>query len=330
MIFVRSDEAPRLARREYSNRLKFMTQQPRVIDYEGSKYSTEFWIAAREYEDRAERIAIKAMLPPKGQRLIDIGAGAGRLGDLYLGYDEVILMDYARSTVIEARDRWGHDPRFKFVAADVYSLPFLDQVFDAVVMIRVIHHLVEVPRAFQNIAATLQSSGCFLLEFANKRNLKSMLRYALRRQNWSPYDRSPVEFVELNFDFHPTWMKQQLSAAGFSIEKIRAVSMFRLDFLKKLFGAKRLAAIDGALQRPLAPCAISPSMFVRCRASSPAGASSTLQLKADEAEIEGVGLFKCPMCHAALVAASDEELHCANGHRWSTRDGIYDFRSILA
>ncbi len=103
-----------------------MTITPRVIDYEGSTYSTEFWTPAREYEDRAERIAIRAMLPPKGKRLIDIGAGAGRLGDLYLGYDEVILMDYARSTVIEARDRWQHDPRFKFVAADLYQLPFID------------------------------------------------------------------------------------------------------------------------------------------------------------------------------------------------------------
>ena len=63
-----------------------MSQTPRVIDYEGSKYSTEFWNQAREYEDRAERIAIKAMLAPRGRRLIEIGAGAGILvGDLDAG-----------------------------------------------------------------------------------------------------------------------------------------------------------------------------------------------------------------------------------------------------
>jgi ubiquinone/menaquinone biosynthesis C-methylase UbiE len=139
-----------------------MTHSPRVIDYEGSKYSTEFWNASREYEDRAERIAIRAMLPPAGRRLIDIGAGAGRLADLYHGYDEVILMDYARSTVIEARDRWQHDPRFKFVAADVYTLPFVDNAFDAAVMIRVIHHLVDVPRALNNIAAAMGSNAVFV------------------------------------------------------------------------------------------------------------------------------------------------------------------------
>src|SRR5215510_14689824 len=132
-----------------------MSKAPPVIDYEGSKYSTEFWNPARAYEDRAERIAIRALLPPRGKRLIDIGAGAGRLGDLYLGYDEVILMDYARSTIVEGRDRWGRDPRFKFVAADLYTLPFVDGVFDSVAMIRVIHHIVDVPHALNNIRAVL-------------------------------------------------------------------------------------------------------------------------------------------------------------------------------
>lgn len=291
-----------------------MSHQLPVLDYEGSKYSTEFWNPDREYEDRAERIAIKALLPLQGRRLIELGAGAGRLADLYRGYDEVILMDYARSTVIEARDRWQSDPRFKFVAADLYQLPFVAGAFDSIVMIRVIHHLVDVPRALNEIAAVLRSNGVFLLEFANKRNLKSMARYALRKQAWSPYDRAPIEFVKLNFDFHPAWLKQQIRRAGFSIERIRAVSMFRLHLLKKFFGAKRLAAIDGALQRPLAPLALAPSMFVRCRGGRPSAPTATL--------------FKCPACREPL-SSTDAELRCVNGHRWSTAEGIFDFRNII-
>lgn len=301
-----------------------MTPTPRVIDYEGSTYSTAFWTPAREYEDRAERIAIRALLPPTGRRLIDIGAGAGRLGDLYLGYDEVILMDYARSTVIEARNRWQHDPRFKFVAADLYQLPFIDGAFDSVVMIRVIHHIVDVPRALGNIAAALGPGGAFVFEFANKRNLKSLARHALRRQRWSPYDRSPVEFVELNFDFHPAWMKTQLRHAGFSIRSPRAVSTFRWGALKRLLGAKRLAAIDGALQRPLAALALSPSMFVlnhKPPLSSPPFHGGD----------RGGELFACPICRLPLPAQPvDDELRCANGHRWSARDGIFDFKTALS
>jgi len=292
-----------------------MNQTPPVIDYEGSAYSTEFWNPSREYEDRAERIALRALLPPRGRRLIDIGAGAGRLGDLYAGYDEVILMDYARSTVIEARARWAHDARFKFVAADLYQLPFAGRAFDTVVMIRVIHHIVDVARALGNTAAALRPGGSFVFEFANKRHLKSLLRYALHRQRWSPFDRSPVEFAELNFDFHPEWMKAQLRHAGFSIQQLRAVSTFRLGALKRLLGARRLAAFDGLVQRPLAALAVSPSVFALCQTPGPAAAVNET-------------LFACPQCRQPLHTAA-EELRCLNGHRWSARDGLYDFKTPL-
>jgi SAM-dependent methyltransferase len=306
-----------------------MSNPPPVIDYEGSQYSTEFWNPAREYEDRAERIAIRALLPPQGGRLIDIGAGAGRLGDLYLGYDEVILMDYARSTIVEARDRWGRDPRFRFVAADLYALPFVDGAFDSVVMIRVIHHIVAVPRALGNIRAVLKPGGVFVFEFANKRNLKAIARYNLRKQKWSPFDQMPIEFAPLNFDFHPAWMKQRLREAGFAVQQTRAVSTFRLGALKRLLGAQRLAAIDGVLQRPLASLAVAPSMFTLCTPTPVPHAQRPTSLREDTgaAAGQGRGVFACPACRAPLPAQpSHDELSCPNGHGWPVRDGIYDFK----
>lgn len=287
----------------------------KVIDYEGSKYSTEFWTPEREYEDRVERLALQALLPARGRRLIEIGAGAGRLAGLYLDYDEVVLMDYARSTLIEARERWGHDARFKFVAADVYRLPFADGAFDTIVMVRVLHHLVDVSAALNQIAAALQGTGTFVLEFANKRNLKAMLRYALQRQTWSPYAREPIEFVELNFDFHPTWVHNRLRGAAFEVRRKRSLSFFRLGLLKRLLGAKRLASLDGALQRALAPLAISPSMFLQCK------------LRRGEHRPALDSLFKCPECGSTDWNESQEALTCVDGHRWSKENGVYDFRT---
>jgi SAM-dependent methyltransferase len=225
-------------------------------------------------------------------------------------------MDYARSTVLEARQRWGHDPRFKFVAADVYRLPFIDGAFDTVVMVRVIHHLVDVPKALDQIAATLQADGTFLLEFANKRNLKSILRYALRRQAWSPYARQPIEFIELNFDFHPAWIRERLGQAGFIVRQQRSVSFFRIELLKRLLGARRLAALDGALQAPLAPLAITPSQFVLCR------------VRREEQRAPAPGLFKCPECGSINWREAAQTLTCARGHGWLVRDGVYDFKEM--
>lgn len=299
----------------------FESSRP-VCDYEGSRYSTEFWTQEREYEDRAERIALKKLLPPRGGTLIEIGAGAGRLADLYLGYDRIVLMDYARSTLVEARERVTarfpdamRAARFRFVAADLYALPFVDGLFDTVTMVRVMHHIADVPAALTGIAATLKPDATFVLEFANKRNLKAIVRYLARRQSWSPFDPEPVEFVKLNFDFHPAWMGARLREAGFSVNNTLFVSHFRWTLLKRLIPAGTLAAADGAIQGIGALWKLSPSIFHRLRA--PAG---------NRVAPPGA-FFRCPACRSASVTESSDAVTCSQcGRAWPLRDGIYEFR----
>ena len=55
-------------------------------------YRDVFW-RTRDYEDLCDRIAIRALLPPSGRRLIEVGAGFGRLVDEFAGYREVVLFD---------------------------------------------------------------------------------------------------------------------------------------------------------------------------------------------------------------------------------------------
>ncbi len=105
-----------------------MTERP-ICDYEGSRYSSEFWTQARTYEDAVERIALQALLPPKGKTLIEIGAGFGRLAELYAGYDTVVLMDYAHTQLAQAVERLGTDgasegrPHYVFVQANFTTCP---------------------------------------------------------------------------------------------------------------------------------------------------------------------------------------------------------------
>lgn len=300
----------------------FYSSRP-VCDYEGSRYRTEFWTSEREYEDLAERRALDKLLPPRGGRLIEIGAGAGRLADLYLGYDQVVLMDYARSTLVEAReqiaarfpDRAG---RFVLVAADLYALPFVDGLFDVVTMVRVMHHVADVPAALAGIASILKPGATFLLEFANKRHLKAILRYLARRQSWSPFAPEPVEFVKLNFDFHPAWMQAQLSEAGFRAERTLAVSHFRWALLKRLFPARVLAAADSALQDVGAACKLTPSVFLGLRAPT------TNRLAPPGA------FFRCPACRSEHMSESPDAVTCGEcGRVWPVREGIYEFKGEM-
>ena len=80
------------------------TDPPALCDYEGSAYRVEFWTDARAFEDLAERRALHTLLPPRGARLIEIGAGFGRLADLYAGYSQVILVEPALSMLRQAQE----------------------------------------------------------------------------------------------------------------------------------------------------------------------------------------------------------------------------------
>ncbi|MCO6450181.1 MAG: class I SAM-dependent methyltransferase [Caldilineales bacterium] len=294
------------------------TTQPKIIDYEGSRYRTEFWEnQGREYEDLAERAAIRQLLPEKGAVLIEVGAGFGRLADLYGGYDRVILMDYSLSLLQEAQRRWGDDDRFLFVAASAYTMPFVDALADSIVMIRVMHHLQRPSIALGEIGRVLRDENVFVLEYANKRNLKSIGRYVTRRQSWSPFGLEPYEFVELNYDFHPDWMTERIRGAGFLIEKELAVSAFRVGLLKQIVPATWLARFDKSISGVGAALKLAPSVFVRCRNTRQSARSGDL--------------FLCPVCKGRSLSRVDDTMFCPDCQsEWAIVGGIYDFRQSVS
>lgn len=295
-----------------------------VCDYEGSDYRDRFWgDEKRSYEDLAERIAIRRLLPRTGGRLLEIGTGFGRLVDLYQGYDQILLLDYSASMLREAQERLGREARYTYVVADVYRMPFVDDLVDTACMVRVMHHVADVSGALNQIHRVIRPGGAYLLEFASKLHLKSILRYAVRRQNWNPFAEPPVEFVELNFDFHPRWMRDRLAGAGFAVERLRTVSRFRISLLKRLVPARLLAALDGALQWVGGLWQLTPSVFVLARRQGerPDSALPAGLLPAEQ-------LFHCPACAAQEWATSSEALECRScGARWPIEDGIYHFKA---
>ncbi len=297
-----------------------------VIDYEGSGYRTDFWEGqGRDYEDAVERLALKRLLPPNGRRLAEIGAGFGRLGDLYAGYAQVVLFDYSRTLLQEAVARWGHDPRFVFVAGNVYQLPLARASLDALVMVRVMHHLADVPAALLQLRRALQERGTGVLEYANKRNLKAIGRWFLGRQRWSPWTLEPVEFVELNFDFHPVWMRRRCAEAGFAIQEQLAVSHFRLPWLKRRVSAARLARWDSRLFALGGKVPLSPSVFLRVR---PTGDSPAAEVVPGDIR----DLFACPVCSGdrTFVLLDDRHVSCREcTSRFMQRDGIWDFKESV-
>ncbi len=303
-----------------------MTESPPVCDYTDSDYQSSFWDSGgRAYEDAAEAIALKDLLPKSGKLMLEIGAGAGRNTPRYAGFERIVLLDYSRTQLEQAQARLGKSDKYIYVAADAYRLPFVDGLFDGATMIRALHHMSDAPKVLTGVARVLGAQAIFILEFANKKNFKSILRWLAGRQTWSPFTREPVEFVALNFDFHPAAVFAWLGEAGFSVEAKRAVSHFRLGLLKRLVPAKWLAALDGLLQPTGEWAQFTPSVFVRAR-----------RVERDGIPPEGNGrianptyieIFQCPSCGTHPLTAGAEALTCPScGRAYELRDRIYDFR----
>jgi len=294
-----------------------MTDRPPVCDYEGSDYQQTFWDKGeRAYEDASEAHALRALLPPAGRLLLEIGAGAGRNTPRYAGFERVVLLDYSRTQLAQAQARLGASPRYTYVAADVYALPFVPGLFDAATMIRVIHHMADAPAALRQVRRVLAPKATFILEFANKRNLKAILRWLFRRQRWSPFDPAPVEFAALNFDFHPATMLAWLRESQLQPQQVRALSYLRVGALKRLVPLRWLVGLDALLQPTGQRLQYSPSVFVRAQAvgRSPTAAPGKF--------------FRCPACGNPDLAEAEGVLPCAQcGRRWAIRDGIYDFKA---
>jgi SAM-dependent methyltransferase len=304
-----------------------MSQTPvPICDYEGSPWRTAFW-PGREYEDRAERLALAHLLPGHGKRLIEIGAGFGRLADLYRGYERVILLDYARSMLKEAHERLGGDPRFVFAAADLYNLPLAESAVDTAVTVRVLHHVADIPRAFGEIARIVRPRGAFVTDFANKRHLKAILKYWLRPLlsraaqrdgdgQHSPFSLEPYEFVKLNFDYHPDYIIGNLARVGLRIRDKRAVSTFRVGALKRFFSPALLASLDGLIQRPTAGLELAPSLFLLAESEKPGAAELN------------PALWRCLKCSSTAVEEQPNQLLCRNcGASYPCVEGIFDFKS---
>ena len=298
---------------------------PPVCNYEGSDYQTSFWEkGGREYEDRTEAIALERLLPPKGRLMLELGAGAGRNTPRYLGFDRIVLLDYSRTQLEQAQKRLGESDKYIYVAADVYRLPFVNGLFDGATMIRVLHHMADAPKALKQIRSVMASDGTFILEFANKLNLKAIFRYLFGRQKWSPFTLEPVEFVELNFDFHPKAVRDWLNELGFTIERTLTLSHFRVGLLKKIIPTGILVFLDSILQWTGAWWQVTPSVFMKAvgaRQESP---------QSGKRDLSTLEFFKCPDCGQSPLVDGKNYLECSDcGRKWEFKGGIYDFREPI-
>jgi ubiquinone/menaquinone biosynthesis C-methylase UbiE len=92
-----------------------------------------------------------------GKTVLEIGCGTGFFSEVFCKEDiKLHGIDLSERLLSKARERCGE--KVRFYEGDVEILPFADETFDAIVGIRVLHHL-DMNAAFKEIVRTLKKGG---------------------------------------------------------------------------------------------------------------------------------------------------------------------------
>lgn len=227
----------------------------------------------RDYEDAAERMAIKRLLEGKHFRhAVDIGGGYGRLCVFLEKYaDKVTLTDSSQQQLDIGKDYLKDHPEIDRKRMTAEQLNFKDGEIDLLTIVRILHHIPDPMPAFHEISRVLAKDGYFLMEFANYGHARNRIKHALkgkklptepvdiRSQEWK--DRDDTPFVNHN----PKTVISQLDQAGLKVERILSVSNLRSPALKKVMPKRVMLAFEGIMQKPLAKSFFGPSVFFLIR-----------------------------------------------------------------
>lgn len=296
--------------------LKDLSNKDSYSLYEGIEYKL-FWTGAQKNNlDDLERLLISELLPHAGRRIIDVGCGFGRLTECYANrFGQIVLADGSMSMLQQAVELTnGHGV---YVACDAMHLPFRPAAFDAVLMIRVFHHMQDPQGSLAELSRVACGGANLIFSYVNKQNALRIMRWLMgRNRHNNPFSRIPDDLGSTVISHHPAAIHDMLENAGFG--QIQDTGTGITDRLADRLGfeaawlavGKRLAPLLGGTR--LAPWILSKSV----RGEAPS---------LDQG-LEVADLFQCPVCGAGLNQNTNGYGCSACKRQYPLLDGIFDFR----
>jgi len=283
--------------------------------YEGIDYPRYWDGIGKEKLDELERTLVSSLLPARGQRLIDLGCGYGRLFDVYANrFAEIVLFDGSESLLRMAQS--NTNGKAIYVLGDINQLPFLPSAFDAALMVRVFHHMNEPEECLDEIQRILCGGGQFVMNYSNKRNVLRIIQYLLKRLPYNPFAHETLT-VEANFyHHHPAVVSGLLSSAAFEKQVLRGAGV--LDKLAAACGPLGRFIPQGMFLAPvLGALTLAPWIFCRMRARKSSLLSSASRV---------IDLLACPRCISVIAQTSAGFVCQQCGTKYPIHDGIIDLR----
>jgi len=298
-----------------------------IADYDKHQYDYEkYWQdenVKRQYEDRAERIAIKRMIPKHEGWFCDLGAGFGRLFESYKdNFDHFILTDYSLENLKKAKhfiEKKYPQKDVTYIALNAYNLPLKNNSLDCLMSVRLLHHIDQTEDFLGEISRTIKPKGRVIIEYANKRHFFNILKFLIRKSKVNPFSKKTEKHSEQFNNFHPKYIESKIKDQSLKILKILSVSNLRHNFFKKIMPFGFMILKERFLQIILSPIRFGPSVFVLA------------QKRSDDKNSINEGLvfnmLVCPKCKNEDLDFSENKIKCKEcGLIYKIIDNIYDFR----
>ncbi len=325
----------------------------KISDYDSTDYDYADYWQGREYENAVESMAIRHLLGrhlrdrQKGGVFIDIGGSFGRLTPLYAPlFRQNIILDYSLNTLRKYRSKIQKtNKNVILIAGNLYHLPFRPGTFDGGLMMRVMHHIEEPDRYFEELARVLKPGAIFLQEFANKIHMKARIRNLLGKQP-RLYDQTPYQQphtdessglpgeddpradsdANIFLNYHPKHLRTVAQSHDLRIRNVRGLSFFRMPFLKRRIPTKLLRRLDGLLQAIPFVASLAPSMIYTLQKAMTDERVGGGDAGEGPADVSITDILVCPSCKGGLHFDADKAECRGCGKSFDKVDGIWDFR----
>ena len=124
----------------------------------------------RASELRRTQFLVRKLELKPGDNVLDVGCGSGWLSQQCLKYDiNIFPIDLGLLGVKGARDRYPEVDHFQ--VGDLYKLPFVDSVFDSLVLSEVLEHIENVSMALQEAYRVTKDRGYVMISVPYRENI---------------------------------------------------------------------------------------------------------------------------------------------------------------
>jgi ubiquinone/menaquinone biosynthesis C-methylase UbiE len=157
-----------------------------------------------------------------GGRLLDVGGGTGRVGELLKPpQGQAVVVDVSVGMLQQAQQK----PGLLALAAASEALPFPDGCFDAVVMVDALHHVAEQGRSAAEMYRVVRAGGTIVIEEPDIRRPAAKLVALLEKLAWmrsrflAPHEmaglfRLPGARVRIEWEGFNAWVIVEKLPAG--------------------------------------------------------------------------------------------------------------------